>query len=250
MKYMLNIAFCDDDSKFLNKMIPKVKEIFKRLKISVSIYTFTNGNALIKSLENYTHYYDIIFLDIDMPIINGKEVAKKLRLIDKKFKLIFVTSFDEEILNTFQFDVSDFLPKMLIQERLDTVIKRLVDTIHEENLQTQIFTVKTADHKNIVIKLPVDYIVYLEIVDRKIYLHTDRSVYFLHGYKYTELVNQFTKLNFVDIHRTCIVNIRYIYSIDEVEICLDNGTILPLSRRKRQQVLEKFVGMIREVTEC
>lgn len=247
---MLNIAFCDDDTRFLNKIIPEVKNIFRELKTNVSIYTFTNGNTLIKSFENYSPYCDVVFLDIDMPRINGKEVARKLRVIDKNFKLVFITSFEQEVLNTFQFNVISFLPKKLIPKYMFSVIKRIVSEISCNKPQIQLFKVNITRDRVAVIKIPLNDIMYFESINRKVYLHTKRNLYLLHRYKFSNLVQNYTNIGFIDIHRTCIVNIQYIFSVNNTEIHLDNGTILPLSRRKRKYVLNKFVDIVCEVTKC
>lgn len=246
---MLNVAFCDDDRNFLYNVEKEAKKIFETIKVKTSIDLFTDANLLIEKFEQYNPYYQIIFLDIDMPF-NGKEVARKLRLIDHQFKLVFITSFDQEVLNTFQFNVSDFLPKLLLEERLSSVIQRVVNAVNEENPQNQIFEVNIQDNDIVTIKVPLNDIIYIESVSRKNYLHTKRETYLLHGYKFTELVKHYNNFNFVDIHRTCIVNIKYIFSIGDIEVRLDDGTILPLSRRKRQNVVDKFIGNICEVTIC
>jgi len=250
MTNMLNIAFCDDDRDFLNKLTPMTKKILRGLKTNASIHIFTNAQPLIKSFEQYKPYYDIVFLDIDMPAINGKEVARKLRLIDKKFKLAFITAFEEEVLNTFQFDVSDFLPKPLLEERLPMVIKRIIKAIDEENPRIQIFRIRNAEDVISTIKVPLNDIIYIESVNREIYLHTQRRIYLLHGHKFSALVEQYGNLEFVAIHRTCILNLKYVFSIDNIDIRLDDGTVLPLSRRKRQCVLDKFLETVSEAIKC
>ena len=247
---MLNITFCDDDREFLDKLTPMVKTIFNSLKRNVSIHLFTDARELIKKFEQYKPYYDILFLDIDMPIINGKEVARILRINDKKFKLAFITAFEEEALNTFQFDVSGFLPKTLLEERLPMVIERMVRAVEEENPQIQVFRVKTAEDSISTIKVPLNDIIYIESVNRKIYLHTKRKIFLLHGYQFSTLAEQYDDFGFVSIHRTCILNLKYIYSVDEIDVRLDDGTVLPLSRRKRQSILDKFLETVCEAVEC
>lgn len=246
---MLNVAFCDDDRNFLLNVEKKAKKIFETLKVKTSIDLFTDANLLIEKFEQYNPYYHIIFLDIDMPF-NGKKVARKLRLIDHQFKLIFITSFEQEVLNTFQFNVSDFLPKLLLEERLFSIIQRVVNAVNEENPQNQIFEVNIQNDDILTIKVPLNDIIYIESINRRNYLHTKRETYLLHGYKFTELVHRYINYNFVDIHRTCIVNIKYIFSIGDIEVRLDDDTILPMSRRKRQNVVNKFIENICEVTLC
>ena len=244
---MLNVAFCDDDQIFLNMVCSEAMKIFNDLKVSASINLFTNADILIKNFENYRSYYDIVFLDIDMPIINGKETAGKLRMIDRKFKLIFITSFENEVLDTFQYGVSDFLPKLMLNDRLPSVIERVVNSVNEEKKQTQFFKIIASNAEIVDIRVPIDDIIYIESINRKIYLHTKRNVYVLSGYKFTSLIGNYLNHGFVDIHRTCIVNLKYLYSVGSTEIYLDDGTALPLSRRKKQDVLDKFTEKICEV---
>lgn len=243
---MLNIAFCDDDKQFLSIIVPKTENIFRHYRTDVQSYTFDNGNDLIISFSKYEPYYDVIFLDIELPDKDGKEVAKELRILDKKFKLVFITAYAQEALNTFQYDVLGFLPKTLISEKLDKIIQLVIDRITEDNPKEQIFRVYRVDtnlKKNsgeIEIKVPLDDIMYFESVNREVFLYTKRETFLLHDCHFSQIVNKYIPLDFVDIHRTCIVNIKYIYSIDELQIRLDNGICLPLSRRKRQNIFDKF----------
>ena len=126
---LLNLAFCDDDKAFLAKIIPEVENVFRRLRVETQSHAFEKGDDLIAAFSKYQPYYDVIFLDIEMPLKDGKEVAKELRILDKKFKLVFVTAYQREALNTFQFDVVGFLPKTLIQERLPEIIKQVNNKI-------------------------------------------------------------------------------------------------------------------------
>jgi len=247
---MLNIAFCDDDNIFLHMVELKVKKIFETLKVHVVIDLFTDANVLINKLEQYEMFYHIIFLDIEMPEIDGKEVARKLRLINHDFKLIFITSYEQEVLNIFQYDVSGFIPKMSLDERMLPTLEYVMKDIDTKNPQIQVFKVKISENKCTTVKIPLIDIIYIESINKKNFLHTKKATYLLHGYKFTEIVEYYKKFDFIDIHRTCIVNLKYIYSIDDIEVHLDDETILPLSRRKRQYVLDRFILNICEVTKC
>lgn len=243
---MLNVAFCDDDREFLSKIVPETERIFRHLRTDIHSYTFETGDDLITAFSGYQSYYDIIFLDIDMPKKDGKEVARELRILDKKFKLIFLTAYTQEALNTFQYDVIGFLPKNLIKERLQEVIKQVIDRIEEDNPRIQIFKVNKFQGNDgaMEIKVPLDDIMYFESINRLVYLYTKRETFTLHNNQFSEVVQKYIPLGFVDIHRTCIVNMKYIFSLDETEIRLDNGIRLPLSRRKRQQIFDRFSELI------
>lgn len=244
---MINVAFCNDDKVFLDKILRESKKIFHNLRTEVSIYAFTDSNKLVSSFEKYKPYYDIVFLDINMPLINGKEVAAKLRSLNKNFKLIFTSSYIEEAINTFQFNASAFLPKKSIYEKMPVLIEQLVKEIDNENIIMQIFKVEDDNNRINIIKISLSDIMYFESVCRKVYLHTIRDNFALHGYQFSEILEQYVAKGFVSIHRTCIVNIKYIFSINEVEVYLDNGVHLPVSRRKRQQILTRFSEIVNMV---
>ena len=247
---MLNIGFCDDDSRFIDRIVPNVQNILKHLKVDANFYIFSNGNTLIKNFEKNSPYCDIIFLDIDMPEINGKEVARKLRILDKNFKLIFLTSYEEEALNTFQYNVIGFLPKAYIDKQLAETINRVIKTIKEDKLDIELFNISISQSRTSIMKIPLNNIMYFEIINKKIYLNTKKNVYSLHGYKFSDLLKYYNKKGFIDIHRTCIVNIQYIFSVNDADVCLDNGIILPLSRRKKENVLNSLAEIACEVIKC
>ena len=94
------------------------------------------------------------------------------------------------------------------------------------------------------IKVPLNDIIYFECLNREVYLYTKRATFTLHHCQFSDIIQKYSSLGFVDIHRTCIVNLKYIFSVDETEIRLDNGIRLPLSRRKRQHIFDKFSELI------
>lgn len=243
---MLNLAFCDDDKIFLQKVIPIIKQEFAKHKVKVNCSVFTRGDNLIRDFKLRNPYFDIIFLDIDMPVKNGKEIAKELRTMDKKFKLIFITSFENEALNMFQYDVTAFLPKDKIQIYLGDSIIRLIQKIEEDYPKMQFFRIYDLSEKIAEIKLPLNDIKYIEVLQKRIFIHSTFESYELYHYRFTELVDRYTVLGFLDIHRTCIVNPKFVVKIGENSVWLDDGSELLLSRRKRKQVMESFIEDVYE----
>lgn len=235
---MINIAFCDNNEEFILKLANDTKRLLRELRIKARIFTFIDGNQLVSSFRKYQPRFDIVFLEINMPSINGKEVAKKLRALDKDFKLVFISDSEDDALNTLQYDIKGFIPKPLINDKFSGILQRAVAAVYEDNPQIQVFQVDISDCRRAVIRVPINDIIYFECICRKVYLHTKRETFLLHGYKFSEIVKRYGSLDFVHNHRTCLINIKYIYSIDDLEICLVNGTRLPLSRRKKQIILD------------
>lgn len=234
---MLNIAFCDKDKDFLLKIAPLTKKIFKSFKIDTNIFIFTDENNLIASFKTYQSYYDIVFLDIDF--INGKKIVQELRILNKNFKLILLTSSEYVTLNIFQYDVIEFLPKKFIFQSLFENINRIVTDIKEHDPQIQLFKVTNHD-RTMIIRIPLFEMMYFESINRKVHLYTKRETYILHRYHFSEIVQKYIPLGFIDIYRTCIVNTIYIFSVSDFEIHLYNGICLPISRRKKQQIITEI----------
>lgn len=86
---MIKVAICDDDKQICSKLIAIVKEYFADIGRPVWVAEFTSGLKLLKANIRF----DVIFLDIDMPGLNGIETAKKLRNWDVNSKIVYVTNY-------------------------------------------------------------------------------------------------------------------------------------------------------------
>lgn len=247
-KGMLYLAFCDDDRQYLNKVIPLIVDEFSKAHQKVDCSIFTSGDELIEVFKIRKPNFDVIFLDIEMPGKDGKVVARLLRKCDKSFKLIFISSHEQEALNMFQYDVIAFLPKNKLDSYLREAIERLVQIIEEDRPQMQYLKTKQSaiDDTYVEIKVPLNDIKYFESVNRKVYMHTTKGLFQIFKHQFSDIIERYEKLGFIDIHRTCIVNPKYISRINETEVWIDEDERLMLSRRKRKKVLEQFATGILE----
>lgn len=243
---MLNLAFCDDDEIFLKKIVPIVEREFAEQKVKVDSSLFLKGNKLVDAFKLRKPYFDIVFLDIDMPYKNGKEIAKELRIIDKNFKLVFITAYENEVLNMFQYDVLGFLPKDKLNKYLGETIKRAIRIIEEDQPKMQFFRIYDSYERIAEIKMPLNDIKYIEILHKNIILHCVWENYELYHYQFVELVNKYLQFGFLDIHRACIVNPRFVAKIGDSSVWLDDGEELVMSRRKRKGVMKYFVENVYE----
>ncbi len=165
---------------------------------------------------------DIIFLDIQMPRLNGFEV---LELIEHKPAVIFTTAYDQYAIKAFEVNAIDYLLKPFSKERFSKAILKVLETLekrkpHDNNMFIQ--TINNTEEKlhriavrtgNKIHVIPTENIIYIEAQGDYVSIHTqDDSFLKEKPMKYYE--NNLDNNNFVRIHRSYIVNINYIQGLE------------------------------------
>jgi DNA-binding LytR/AlgR family response regulator len=222
---MLRIAICDDEFYFINEFSKLVKDRFENIEI---VDKFTNP----KELLNSNILYDVIFLDIDMPEIDGIEVAKAY---DKKDTLIvFVTNKEALVFDAYNSTNSfGFIRKNKMATDAQSVFNRL---------KTELLNQRTLSVKNgsVITKVNFSDIIYIEKVVNKVLIHTKEQTYSTRG-TIAEVEQILKSSCFVRCHIGFIVNLDYISLITSKDIKLMNSESIPLSRKNIKRVKEEFI---------
>ena len=108
---MINVAICDDDVATTGNLETMLQEIAKRNFVQTEMEVFWDGKKLIKAIENGT-YFDIVFLDIEMGQEDGITVARRIRETDKSALIVYVTSHESYIQESFEVRPFRFLVKI------------------------------------------------------------------------------------------------------------------------------------------
>lgn len=187
---------------------------------------------------------DVIFLDIQMPKINGFEM---LELIENPPAVIFTTAFDEYAIKAFETHAVDYLLKPFSKERFDKALQKWLNSrttaVAGENLPLlETATARSPAHQNrVVVKegskikiIPVPHIQYLEAADDYVKIHTADGTY-LKNKTMAHFEQLLSVQQFVRIHRSYIINVQLITRIDPYEkdshlVILQNGMRLPVSK--------------------
>lgn len=187
---------------------------------------------------------DLIFLDIQMPKINGFEM---LEMLDTVPSVIFTTAFDEFAIKAFEANAVDYLLKPFSKERFDTAIgkwkQRIKDKSQEENVKQLLeSSARQPEEKSrIVVRnnaeisiVPVDDITYIEAYDDYVKIFTDET-YFLKKKTMNHYESVLDPSQFFRTHRSYIINLRQLTRIEPLEkntyvALLKSGRKVPLSR--------------------
>lgn len=177
---------------------------------------------------------DLIFLDIEMPIINGFEL---LDVLKNKPQIIFVTGKTEYAFKAFDYDATDYLHKPITQERFNLAVNKAIDyhTLKFENstIENDYIFVKSNLKKR---KVYVNTILWIEALGDYIKLvTTDESYVILSTMKAFE--KEIEAYSFMRIHKSYIANLKKITKFNSKFVEINNNN-LPLSRNKKKLLIE------------
>lgn len=245
---MIKIAVCDDDATFISKTLKYALSMaIKSSELTPDIRFFTDGTLLLNEFQN-GEYYDIVILDIDMPKINGKDLAAKLREIDMSFFMAFITSYPNELANTIPYRINAFISKDGDVNKYGAELTRVFSEYKRIKPEREIIEVNK-NGETIYITIPLNSIYWFRFSEKTIGMKTILEEYILVEKTFSKITEKYICKGFFEAHRNILVNLKKIRSVGESLIVLDDGEQLPLSRRKRKALLEAMAGnIITEVT--
>lgn len=240
---MLRIAVCDDDIVYLNSVLkPLLSEALSAAELRAEIRFFTDGTALIDEFRAHNGY-DTVILDIDMPAIDGKALAEALRQLDGKFSLAFLTAYSGEAINTIPFSVKAFIPKSYSKAKILSALSKLfADSAAEQKKFTVFEIVKNGECG--LVRLDNEDIFFFQNRSEHVYLHTKNESLLLTEKSLKRLAARYDLTGFCRIHTDLIVNIGRVYEIMKTDIVLTNGVKLPVSRRRRSELIAAFAELM------
>ena len=228
---MIKIAVCDDDEIVCEKLSFIIKKWFDEDERPVLIVKFESG---IKLLETHIRF-DVIFLDIEMPDLNGIEAAKKLRNWDVNSKIIYVTNHSSYILNSYSVHAFDYISKPIQEEIICNVLSEVVRYL-DNATQKHKYVFETEEGK---VTLELEEIYYFEYLSRRVIINTSQDKY-IASYSLKELFGKFHGYGFSLPHKSFIVNMLHVKLVKGFDIFMENGVRIPLAQKKAPEFRVEF----------
>lgn len=225
----MRILICDDDPVFCDELERDLEqyEIIHRLEFEI-LKVFSGEQALDALAQGD---WDVLFMDIEMPTINGVEAGKRVReqLQNYSLKIIYVSSRQEYAMDLFKVDTFDFLIKPVAYEELEAVLDKLQKTLDRNG---EMFVYRK---KGQAVRCRLEDILYFESWLKKTIIVTRQK----EDEFYAPLKDVYEELKdkkFFYCHKSILVNYDRVAEFHYDRLVLDNGKELEISQSKRKEV--------------
>ena len=231
---MLKIAICDDEEVFREELRLNIKRCSKEENISCQTDYYCSGQDIVTVYEKQNACYDILFLDVRMPGMDGIETAKKIRTYDKDCIIVFITSAAEMAIEGYYVNAFRYMIKLVLYAKFHYEFLEIVN--QAERLKAKWLTV--SDSGNIA-KIKQHDIVYIETEGRRTKVHTSSKECFSEK-KIAEWTRELCEDDFVRCHISFLVNLDYVEKLEQGNLFLQNGDRIPLSKHRKKEFTQLF----------
>lgn len=227
------IAVCDDQKQSREYLTDIIREC--EIASTMPVYSFASGEELLEFCKD--NIVDLIFLDIEMGGMNGVDIANRLLQDRYGAFIIFVTNYTNYMKDAFRASAFQYLVKPIAKEDVELELARAIEAYRNNHMQY--CCKKYADETY----LNYEDIYYLESSNKKKFVHTQKQSHECMG-SLSEDVEKMEQYDFVQCHKSYLVNMTKIRKIEKNSIVLVDGTELPVSKAMKAGMVRAFSRFI------
>ena len=232
---MLSIAVVDDEQAFSDALCQMIRQFAAKQHIEVSITCFQDG---IDIAEDFRSKWDIIFLDIQMKLMDGLAAARRIRACDSDVVLIFVTTMAQYAINGYEVDAFDYILKPLSYPQFEIRMNKAVKEVEKKKAHSYICLKKYSD----IVKVSTDDILYIEVAG-----HTLRYITAGETYERRATIGDAEKelegLPFARCSLSFLVNLKRVDRVSGDSVFVAEHE-LPISRNRKKEFLQAFTDYL------
>lgn len=239
---MIRVGLCDDDQILTEKLKLFVQDCYTRNQIFAKVECFGNGQELLYELEDGGRF-DLLLLDIEMPQMDGMELASKVKEFLPDVLIIFITSHMEYVLDAYELSVFRYIPKAGFKKRLTHALLDAASMVEVQLRESYVI-----QNQNRLERIPLKNLVYIVHEGKNAVLVTNltdktsgKEIRFKVRKTLQQVYEELDEKEFFFIDRGCIVNLSQIMSIKEDSCILKDRTRLPVSQARMQGLKEQLL---------
>ena len=231
----MHAAIVEDDKKAAEQMAEHLRRYAEETGESIVSSTF---DTALSFLDGYPAIYDVVFMDIELPDLNGIEAARRLRELDGDVFLIFVTNMAKYAINGYEVNALDYFLKPVFYSDLKMRMERIRQA-KSRDAYSFALPVQGGAHR-----FSADKVVYIESSGHNLTFHTVEGDYTMRGPSMRELEKQLNAHGFARCNTCYIVNLRYCKAVDGF-LANVNGEELQISRSRKKEFMSALTGSFR-----
>lgn len=233
---MKTIAFCDDDSTVLRELRMLLDQYRADRNEDLDCAMFHSPLELLHSMERGAGF-DILFLDILMPGVNGIDTASEIRKLDNNIKIIFLTSSAEFAVQSYTVGAYFYQLKPIWKESFFRLMDSVLVACEKEQSDSIVLRCKTG-----VARIELKELEYCEVIHRTLFFHLTSG-------KVLESIGSLDDLSarlepyrcFLRPHRSYLVNLEYVRNISARAVTMSCLTEIPLPRGKYNEIKDAYL---------
>lgn len=225
---MIKIIICEDEAIYVNR----TQEIINGI-LNTEVICFDSGESLLEHIKDDNFSADIYIIDIELPGINGLETASKIRKADKYAIIIFLTSHDRYVFDSFEVRAFRYILKDNIESTLVPAIKAAIQQLEAQNRYKYI-TIKTKDSG--ILRIELDDIISIEKAGKLIEFRLKNGTLIKDNRTLKDFMNEIKNECFVIAQKGVIVNVLNIINFNGSKLTMADNSVQYVSRNNMKTV--------------
>ena len=232
---MVRIAIAEDDPSYQATLEDYLDRYRRENGLEAEVAVFADGMDLT---EHYRPVYDLLLLDIEMPLLDGMTAAEKIRAVDRKVLIIFITNMAQYAIKGYQVDALDYVLKPVSYAAFAFKMKKALAMIRRREGAGVVIHMAGGLRR-----MSADEIRYVEVVSHKLYLHTLDGVFSVPG-TLRDMEVQLEEQHFVRCNKCYLVNLRHVREVRQNTVDVGGEQLLISRPRKKEflQALTDYLG--------
>ena len=231
----MRIAIVEDEQPFADEAASYIQQYGKEHNKEMQCQHYKSSTSFLSS---YQPIWDLLLLDIEMPDMDGMELARKIREIDQNVILIFITKVAKYAMAGYEVAALDYVLKPVNYYAFSLKLRRvsgLIETKQKKHIVVQ--------GNGFVRRLPADTIRYIDAFGHTISYHTPQGIVSSTGSKsIRELEKELLPEGFFKCNQCYLVNMQYVQSVEKDSVVLKNGECLSISRNRKKPFMQALLG--------
>lgn len=231
---MLRIAIVEDEEANRVQMQEFIHQYAAEYKLDIQVTEFADGESV---LAGYHKNFDIMLLDIEMPGMNGMEVAKRIRETDQDIVLVFITNMAQYAIEGYSVNALDFVLKPINYYTFSLKFSRAIDRVKVREEKEILLNVSYG-----IRRMKVSQIYYVDIQNRILRYHTAEGEFLVRG-TLQSAEEELAQYHFVKCNHWYLVNLKYVTEINDNLVTVAGHT-LEISRRNKNTFMTAVTNYV------